>query len=324
MIIRHDGQGIGSVGGGSAEGNVISRAVDLLGSDLSDWVDVKMWGSEKEPEAMVCGGRMKILLEPLTPREDLPWINRLIRELEEGRTVLVARTLQRKAGEENDAPMVSTLYDKALSPIWIKKGIAPLTLPTSIGIPVIESIPDLVGDGPTFLERVFPPDQLVIVGGGHIAHSLCEMARLLGFFITVLDDRAEFASRDRFPAATEVLCGDYATLLQSITGGDSTYFALVAKSYKVDIETLPVILEKRSRYIGMIGSSRRIRTVRRILQERGIPAEDLDQIHAPIGLDIGAVTPTEIAASIAAQLVSVRHCADRNPHRLDGTTPHPQ
>lgn len=303
MIVGRGGEMAGTVGGGSGEGDVISKALDLLGGDRTDWLQVEMWGSEKKPGAMVCGGQMKLLLEPLSSPRDLPWITTLLHELEQGRAAYIVRAL---SGENHSTATIVSLCDDALQSLWsFDYPSSPLgDLPA--GNHVVQSIPGPSGEGELILERVSPPDYLIIVGGGHIALPLCAMAAPLGFRVTVIDDRPELATRNRFPGAATIECGDYTALLEKIPGGETAYFSLLTKSYLIDVDVLPVILKKQSRYIGMIGSRRRISTVKRVLVERGISPLELEEIHAPIGLDIGAVTPAEIAASIAAELISVR------------------
>lgn len=165
-----------------------------------------------------------------------------------------------------------------------------------------------------YAEAQRPPDELIVVGAGHIAVPLAELGVLVGFRTTVLDDREEFASSERFPNAANVLRTDFADPFRTIAIGPRSYLVLVTRAHKYDFDCLRDLVERDvlPRYIGMIGSRRRVRAAFHALLEAGIPRERLARVHAPVGLDIGAETPGEIAVSIAAELVRVRR-ADGPP-----------
>jgi xanthine dehydrogenase accessory factor len=158
-----------------------------------------------------------------------------------------------------------------------------------------------------FLEVVVPADKLLIVGGGHCGRALAEAASLLGFSITVVDDRAEFAQPDEysFPGVEDVLhlSPDFAALPLP---DENTFVALVSKGFPTDEAALRRILDSPAAYIGMIGSKRKRETVFANLRASGVDEQKLARVHAPIGLDIGAETPQEIAVSILAQIIQVR------------------
>lgn len=159
-----------------------------------------------------------------------------------------------------------------------------------------------------FAELHAPAEQLLIFGAGHIAVPLAELGTTLGFAVTVVDDRDEFATVTRFPTAARVTLLDFDAPLKDLTIGPLTYVVLVTRAHKHDFDLLNAILQlnQQPRYIGMIGSRRRVRAAFKALLEAGMPKEKLAHVHAPVGLDIGAETPAEIAVSIAAELVRVR------------------
>ena len=159
-----------------------------------------------------------------------------------------------------------------------------------------------------FAELHTPVEQLFVFGAGHIAIPLAELGARLGFQVTVLDDRAEFASAERFVHGVDVRLVDLAAPLRGLSIGVLSYIVLVTRAHEHDYDLLRVLLQSdvSPRYIGMIGSRRRVRAAFTALLADGIAREKLERIHAPIGLDIGAETPAEIAVSIAAELVSVR------------------
>ena len=159
-----------------------------------------------------------------------------------------------------------------------------------------------------YAEACFPPEELLVVGAGHIAVPLAELGVRLGFRVTVLDDREEFATEARFPGAARVLRVDFADPFRELAIGPRTYIVLVTRAHRYDFDCLKQLieLEAEPRYIGMIGSRRRVRAAFHALLEAGIPRERLARVRAPLGIDIGAETPEEIAVSIAAELIAVR------------------
>jgi xanthine dehydrogenase accessory factor len=159
-----------------------------------------------------------------------------------------------------------------------------------------------------YLEPHAAPPELVIVGAGHVARPLCTVGALLGFRVTVLDDRPEFATRERFPDAAEVRPADFNDPLRGVPIHGRTFLVLVTRGHKYDFEALRGVLLRPElpAYVGMIGSRRRTRAALEALTREGIGAERLAAVHAPIGLDVGAETPEEIAVAIAAELVMAR------------------
>jgi len=147
---------------------------------------------------------------------------------------------------------------------------------------------------------------LLIVGGGHVGQSVAAVGALAGFSVTVLDDRPAFANNERFPMAHRVICGDFVEELRRFPIDTSTYIVLVSRGHKQDEISLREVVTSQAAYIGMIGSRRRVGTVLTHLSRDGYTREALERVHTPIGLDIGAETPEEIAVSIAAEIIAVR------------------
>jgi xanthine dehydrogenase accessory factor len=156
------------------------------------------------------------------------------------------------------------------------------------------------------LEIVEAPVTLLICGGGHIGLSLATIGQHVGFSVAVMDDREMYANRERFPMADRVMSGDFTEMLASFPIGANTYIVMVSRGHKQDETCLRAVVDRGAAYVGMIGSKRRVSTVLRHLAEEGIDVEDLERVHTPIGFDIGAETPEEIAVSIIAELIAVR------------------
>lgn len=159
-----------------------------------------------------------------------------------------------------------------------------------------------------FVEPHHPPAELVIVGAGHIARPLCRVGAMLGFRVTVLDDRPGFATRERFPEADRLVKADFSDPFRDVPLGSGSHLVLVTRGHKYDYDALRDVLNREVElaYVGMVGSQRRVRAALEQLVKEGIPKSRLANVYAPIGLDIEAETPEEIAISIAAELIRLR------------------
>jgi xanthine dehydrogenase accessory factor len=160
-----------------------------------------------------------------------------------------------------------------------------------------------------YIEAGCSPMKLVIAGAGHIGWNLARMAGLLGFAVTVMDDRPSFANRERFPDADNVIAGDFVEILSGMPIDDQTSIVLVTRGHRHDEACLKAVVRSAVAYIGMIGSRRRVRTVLTHLRAEGFPRASLERIWSPIGLDLGAESPAEIALSILAEILKVRNVA---------------
>ena len=157
-----------------------------------------------------------------------------------------------------------------------------------------------------FCERAGSLPRLVICGGGHVSIPMIRMGKMLGFQVTVLEDRPKFADNARVAGADVVICDSFEHGLESISGGEDTYFIIVTRGHQYDVDCMHVILDKRHSYIGMMGSKVRVKNLKAGLLEEGYDAALLDSVHMPIGLKIGAMTPEEIAVSIIAEVIECR------------------
>jgi xanthine dehydrogenase accessory factor len=166
-----------------------------------------------------------------------------------------------------------------------------------------------------FIEPVLPPAELYIFGAGHVAASLYKVAKIAGFDITVVDDREAYANRERFPEAQQVIAEDFDLAVKQLTPCESSYIVIVTRGHRDDMRMLRWAVQTPARYIGMIGSKRKTITIFKELQKEGLAAELFDRVHAPVGLDIGAITPEEIAVAITAELIAKRRNVERDlPH----------
>jgi xanthine dehydrogenase accessory factor len=177
-----------------------------------------------------------------------------------------------------------------------------------------------------FVEPVLPPALLYLFGAGHVAINLCRTAVPVGFDVIVTDDRSSYATTERFPTACEVHALEFVEAMQKFDPNESSYIVIVTRGHRDDMRILRWAVQTRARYIGMIGSKRKVISIFKALQEEGLPAHLFERVHSPIGLDIGAVTPEEIAVAITAELIAFRrHARSALPHmswfktKLDST-----
>lgn len=169
--------------------------------------------------------------------------------------------------------------------------------------------PDYVcgGHATLYIEPVLPSSSLIIAGGGHVGQALCSVAATVGFSVTVVDDREVFADPAILPAASRVVCCNFPELFDKLKITASTYIVCATRGHAHDYTVISRALNTGAAYIGLVGSrSKRATFFHRLQQENGVSEEDLARIHTPVGLNIGAISPAEIAVSITAQLIEVR------------------
>ena len=157
-----------------------------------------------------------------------------------------------------------------------------------------------------FVDPIKPKPKLIIVGVGHVGRAVAHLAKWLGFFVVVTDDRPEFCTAELVPGADEFFPIPFSEFADNIDVTPWTYFVLTTRNVDVDIQGLPAIIKSPAAYIGIIGSKRRWQTTKQKLLEKGFTQNDLEAIKSPIGLDLNAETPEEIAVSILAEIILLR------------------
>ena len=160
-----------------------------------------------------------------------------------------------------------------------------------------------------FVEPILARPVSYIFGAGHVGHFVSKIATLAGFATIIVDDREQFANRERFPEAAEVHAGDFDKVCQQLDPSEFSYLIITTRGHKDDMRVLRWAVGTRARYIGLIGSRRKVLEIYKALEEEGAPRERLERVHAPIGLELGALTPEEIAVSIVAEMIAVRRHA---------------
>ncbi len=157
-----------------------------------------------------------------------------------------------------------------------------------------------------YLEPILPDPGLIVFGGGHIGQSVAEIASNLGFAVTVADDRTKYANRERFPTADNVVVGTWDEIFGKIEVSSSSYIVIATRGHQYDLACLRFAVGTPARYVGLLGSRRKVKILIETLQKEGVDPANFEKVYAPIGIEIGSETPEEIAVSIAAEVVAVR------------------
>jgi xanthine dehydrogenase accessory factor len=241
-----------------------------------------------------------------------------------GSSVDAACVLGRKLVTTADGTTVGTLGVDSLDRAVIARAVDALSAgaPSALeSFELSENESQALGLAPgavlsVFVDVMLPPEVLLIVGAGHIAVPLSQVGKILGFRVVVMDDRPEFANQARFPEADQIVCGPCEEELSRFSIGPSTYVIIVTRGHVQDEDALRAVALSPARYVGMIGSSRKIGGVLDRLAADGMPREVLDAVYTPIGVDFGAETPAEIAVSILGEVVNVRRRGGPHPHSM--------
>ena len=171
-----------------------------------------------------------------------------------------------------------------------------------------------------FIEPIEGTPTLCLFGAGHVAQPLARMAKASGFRVQVADDRIKFANRERFPDVDLLVVDEFAAAARQMTLGPNTYAVVVTRGHKGDGEALRAVVGKGLRFVGLLGSRPKLVHLASALEESGVPPEELAEIHCPLGIEIGAVSPEEIAVSVLAQMIAVRHAVPSSaiaPMKMD-------
>jgi xanthine dehydrogenase accessory factor len=324
MVVPPEGQPFGTIGGGCGEGEVLRRAYPLFqGRESPRVVEVDLTGDFDQDEIQVCGGLMDVVLDLWTPDKH----RELAHSLAEAARLRLPSALLTLV----DPVPAEALPAGAKSCLSLDKNEAILTPPLPLGADSLHSFTASVSEGRPHLFSLSPEGEaveeaaarkqnwpqvfvdvlpglqtLLIVGAGHIAQPLCEIGHMLGFRTIVVDDRWAFANRERFPNARDIQVGNFVNILEDLEINDQTFVIVVTRGHNWDEASVRTVLKKRPAYIGMIGSKKRAKATLERLAEQGYSAEDLQRIHTPMGLDLAAETPAEIAVAIAAEIIRTR------------------
>jgi xanthine dehydrogenase accessory factor len=334
MLVHRGGKISGTVGGGCGEAEVWRSALNVIDTQRPTMVQVDLTEEIAMESQGVCGGIFDVFVQPwhktsLEAQPGMQDIAHLIGNALEGEQAIVLATVIAAGGQwrsctgrqmlvqENGETMGNLMLSDAPAG-WTTRLVQDAQNAIVTGKPQIEN----VGAAPVvvepttaqagtwaeiFIEPFVPRPVLLIAGAGHIAVPLAALAHQMNFSVSVTDDRASFVNRERFPSAKQLLQGDIEAILRGYPITPRTHIVLVTRAHAHDVQGLRAIIDSPAAYIGMIGSQRRVWAVFKLLHQDGMPAEKLARVRAPIGLDLGGASPEEIALSIMAEIVMLRH-----------------
>jgi xanthine dehydrogenase accessory factor len=278
MLLRPDGSRLGTVGGGQGEARAIEEAASCLASGKNARVRFEMLGAEAKGVDVICGGVAEFWIEVVESRE---LYVQAIAEIDRGSSCVLV-----SSAEKGGIGLLSR-EDGSL-----ERGEGPAYLDES---------------GSILYSPLEPPERLLILGGGHVGLALAKAGQGLSFAVTLADPRSEYSDPGRFPQGIECLTAAYDDIIASFPSGSKTYVVVVSPGHLGDLDCARSLLRGDYRYVGIIGSRRKTRMLIEALVAEGFPREKVEALRMPIGLDIGALTPEEIAIAILAEIIAVRH-----------------
>lgn len=309
MLVTMDGLCYGTIGGGCGEAEVRQQAIHALTTQTSTKHVVSMTNDLAAEEGMVCGGIMEVFIDVIEAGSNqsktllLAYLDALDNADKPALVTITAGgdeaslLLGKKLIIHTNGFCQGDLRNAALAEMsknWATM-ISSEKTPTLIKTDNVEV---LIEPAPTVV-------QLLILGGGHIALPLATMAKLIGYHVTVVDDRPSFANSVRFQCADQIICNAFAPAIRGLTITPETFVVIITRGHRHDKLCLLEVIQQPAGYIGMIGSRRRVKALLTDLETEGIPQNLLNTIHSPIGLNIGAESPEEVAVSILAELIKV-------------------
>jgi xanthine dehydrogenase accessory factor len=311
MLVFADGSQTGTLGGGCVEAEVKRRALRLIDQGQAELLTFQLDDNYGWDDGLICGGRMKMLVDPLRPGEDLSYFEKLNGLISRGDGCTEAVVIDpEKAGGGQAGDRFLLSREAGLIAARARS-----SLPPSVANqlrPVRQRPRPYVEQGVSylpFLERC----RLIIVGAGHVGQKVAQLAAEVDFDVWVVDDREEYCNSQRFPAASRLVVGSVDSALSGLDIDANTYCLVVTRGHNHDEEALYHLAETPAAYVGMIGSRRKIRLIFDDLIAEGISHSALARVSAPLGFDIGSQTVPEIAISIVAELIAHRNLGGLPP-----------
>ncbi len=303
MLVRRDGTIAGTIGGGLLELTMMKAAVETLERGVSQVTSLALSGTDLgSEEKMVCGGSADVLITYVPPGDPaLLEVCRAVREAAAARRRAWLFTIVRAEG---DVSVTHCLLDDDGCVVGAKP-CEPGELRSAVGKLAVHGSIRLADGREVLVEPLGAPEALVICGAGHVARALAPVARGVGFDVTVIDDRAEFADATRF-AGCHVVVSPFDAALGHVGVDENTYVVIVTRGHVHDMNVLEQALRTKAPYVGLMASRSKRARVFAALRETGIGEVDLARVRSPIGLEIGAETPAELAISIVAEMIKVR------------------
>lgn len=317
MLVFEDGSQFGTLGGGCVEADVKRRALQLLDNGSREILSFQLDHQSGWDDGLICGGRMKMLVDPIRPGDDVSYFETFQAQLTAGIGCTEAVIFEAVDSDASGAVGDRFLFDRQGEMIACRcvefgdtESEKTITAIPSILQSELRSLEQrrrpYVSQGIAFLP-VMKQCKLVIVGGGHVGQMVAEFAGQSGFEIWVTDDREQYCSPERFPRAKQLIVAEIDDAVSQIDFDENTFCIIVTRGHSQDGVALSLIAKTAAYYVGMIGSKRKIKLIFEELLRTGIPRDALQRVHAPLGFQIGSQTVPEIAVSIVAELIAYRN-----------------
>lgn len=321
MIVEEEGQTTGTVGGGPLEARAIQASLQALRDGRSRLLEFVLTDADTTGLGMTCGGEALVLVHAVTTPDApqaAPLYAALVDLLKSGRRGWLLTELSATEGLPPEALPPGQSIVQVRRALLRESGelLGDMLLPPEAAHRLASTgeVDQLCGQQAArekapqiFVEPLGGPATVYLFGAGHCGQALAPLLKMIGLRVVVVDDREEFANKDRFPSADEiVLPPAFDVAVQALPIDDRSFVVIMTRCHAFDRTVLAQALKTPARYIGMIGSKRKVAGIFANLREQGFDEEQLSHVHAPIGLEIGAETPEEIAVSIAAQIIQLR------------------
>ena len=303
MAIARDGRNQGTVGGGPGEALAQRKAAETFQDKCPSILQLDLTGEQAAEAGMICGGRQDILLEYIAPtQENATFYGSLLQRWDNGQSALLYTAFTSNGAEVGDLSRALETDDlTASAPVQLKETARTKGAQTRLPFLVHEAQHTIL------IEPLRPSGTVVIAGAGHVGKATADCAALVGYETVVLDDRKEFLHQDRFPPSTvRHHFPDFGHCFNECRITPETAIVIVTRGHVHDKTVLDQALQTPAGYIGMIGSRKKRDAIYAALIEAGWDWKDLERVHCPIGLSIGADTPEEIAVSIVGELIQHR------------------
>ena len=321
LLVREDGTAVGTLGGGCVEGDIWFAAREILRNEGGpEFKDYYLNEDIAARDGLVCGGTMYFYLEPFREPDDFSDIGHELLSAYDGGEPAALATVVRSEGDT--APLGAKLLLRSDGSIAGSIGTAELdetALEVAARVASVGANEAVTIDDKTelFVEGFTTPPTLVMVGGGHVGKATADLAHRLGYRVYIVDDREDFANPERFPYAEETIVTPYTDWATHLDVNVNSFIVVASRGHWFDDVALESALTTRARYVGLLGSRRKTLMIYQRLLQLGIPRERLAEVRAPIGLDIGALEPEELAVSIMSEIIMARRGGKGSPMTMD-------
>ena len=311
MLVFPDGSQVGTLGGGCVEAEVKRRALQVLDEGSTELLTFQLDSDYGWDDGLICGGRMKMLVDPVRPGDDTTYFRILLDAVTAGigATEAIVIDAEKSGGGVNTDRWLLDEQGAVLA----RRSVRHETTSGPVPGPVLANLKPLVerprpylASGVSYLPYL-KRCRLLIVGAGHVGQRVAELATDVDFEVWVVDDRQEYCNPERFPRARRLIVDTFDKALRGLQIDASTYCIIVTRGHNHDEQALFHLVETRARYVGMIGSRRKIKLIFDDLLRDGISRQALARVFAPLGFNIGSQTVPEIAVSIVAELIAHRN-----------------